>query len=1581
MTEETNINGNFDLKDILRERPPVYLIPKFNILPLMSLPHSDLLQLENNDDEDLFDFAKDFLEEEKNDRISSWKELNENTELSQCDQQQILKLLKEVDDSKIRFQNLSTVFNNVDLNETKDEYNNNVDNLSNVSKTIFKQAVKFSTLEEQYIQSKSTQQKRKYTISDDTKSADEDLNGKRIKIKIEKTSLALSSQLKFACIDFDNFSQNSTESINFLISQFNNIVAVLSINDFSNREVWFPYSESFQEGGEKMSEQIYGIQYDFIKTIKFFSSKMHSLFKDLNMPLTSEIWTLSAKLLDFLSVNLSFDDEIVNKGRNLKLETIKVIIDLYSFSLYKVESDKGSSRLFNIAKPFKFESMYACLSVIAEYSQDIFDKDAGNNGDESFGNFFAFFTVEELGAFYDCLTLLYIFLQQKPILDSWNINKIILSIQHIISLGNNVNKYVLNSNDKVLRTINSIRKTATEIFKELFKRYPVQRDLILDLVVSSFDRIPNTKQGKKLIEVKSIKDVFIFPQNAITTNVREEENEEVIFISYFTYNLVSLLQMLFFEFEFMDQMEDKKQLKEILQKSFDLHKECLSWSVLVTDLVFQKLIDSFFINKNSLEVYYKDLVKLFKVPEWNIAEYLLSAITNKMIDFLSSDKLKDHENDLKDKDVEQFELKNNTYTNIEAFVLQVLAFMGSMMIEITSSTSLKTNRYTVLNLSTDIDAFFSLISYLDKLKISVMFKNRFDLANYYILKTLYLLEEIKKNILNDLVKKENQAEFLIQIDNEILKAANQINKPNVLKEEYLELLKNENNLESMQFTESLQNSTLLKFYEPYLGAVLSSLNSDKAKIRTGALSNFSALIAKNQNIIEMPFVKNTIHEMLKDSSAMVKDSILTILEQSPSLKSYIKNINLNFNESNLTVRKHVLLLNQKLYEENFSDLNTSCQSLHFIMQRLEDEDSKLEQFVANYLYEKLFVILYDSANDLTKQEVHCEKIVESLTEVINGSEKIYHLFQDFFNLISIRQHSKYDLTKKNNAIDLSKVYFSLGVITKRLIVKIVDSQQDEKYDQFSNYLSLLGIIASCESQNFINKEDLIILYPFLNMNAENKNEKIVRLSIIKIFDFCLKKEKLGFRAKILGEIELFLVSNLTKFSINELDNVVSILFNISRNMKNYENLVLTSKSLLTTFQPYLNKLQEKNAANESLQINGSIKVQKLLVLISSFAMHSTSKPELFKFCANNSSFFTHVSKILIIILTTQRKSEELLKTAMYQLGLMCNYNPALYNSPIIIETIIRILSDVYTVTDMVKVQTVKIMTKYLREQEVNPTQITEEITLGLVSKITPLVLPLIVSNKKSIIENKFIILKQMIEYIKMLQFVKFLDPQVYLGYCIPLLGSSFSEIKMSMAKFFINLDYDLTANNSNSVSIILEKGLKLSLNSFLDDKVENFININLNMFNIATILIDKKIFDVGKVVKTFMKLIKEDSVLYSRNLQSDFKSSCFLCMNILMSLNYLDKALIQDFIKLGQLNLEKYEESLIRFKSENSDVNVLYNGVISVNVYKLFVESLEKKLDDYDNVSFTISNFKWDSISFQHSINDIDFVIKQFFKN
>lgn len=68
---------------------------------------------------------------------------------------------------------------------------------------------------------------------------------------------------------------------------------------------------------------------------------------------------------------------------------------------------------------------------------------------------------------------------------------------------------------------------------------------------------------------------------------------------------------------------------------------------------------------------------------------------------------------------------------------------------------------------------------------------------------------------------------------------------------------------------------------------------------------------KDKVILSNPMVKETIHRRLNDSSASVKDAILDLVSINSSYFEFYQQINNNYNDDSIMVRKHVLRINEK----------------------------------------------------------------------------------------------------------------------------------------------------------------------------------------------------------------------------------------------------------------------------------------------------------------------------------------------------------------------------------------------------------------------------------------------------------------------------------------------------------------------------------------------------------------------------------------------------------------------------------------------------------------------------------------------
>lgn len=318
---------------------------------------------------------------------------------------------------------------------------------------------------------------------------------------------------------------------------------------------------------------------DVIKIVQKELANIMNNFDGINSSITKH-------LLYFVDVLLKRDirDQHINERLANVLDELKE--DSYDSSMLSTIILIIKILIIITDRLLNFEYLDTIFAFISEYSQDI--------GSEE--------NVENVVQFAEILKNLEVLLTPKLIIDSWDLNRIILSLQHILNYGNN--NYDL-SVPKFNKAIDKIKMSSTQILKMVFGKYPLQRDLILDLVMNSFGNTPTAKDEAKLVHVNNTS------------------------ITYFTYNIIEMLSTV------ANGLSVDESLQGLLEQSQIHEVEMVSYSVILTDLITEKVMENVRL-KNKLTVYANDLVNSIENVDPIIPDFLLSSLINKLINVMDN---------------------------------------------------------------------------------------------------------------------------------------------------------------------------------------------------------------------------------------------------------------------------------------------------------------------------------------------------------------------------------------------------------------------------------------------------------------------------------------------------------------------------------------------------------------------------------------------------------------------------------------------------------------------------------------------------------------------------------------------------------------------------------------------------------------------------------------------------------------------------------------------------------------------------------------------------------------------------------
>lgn len=559
--------------------------------------------------------------------------------------------------------------------------------------------------------------------------------------------------------------------------------------------------------------------------------------------------SITKHLLYFVDVLLKRDihDQHINEKLAKVLDELKG--DSYDSSMAPIVILIVKILIIITDRLLNFEYLESIFAFISEYSQDI--------GSEE--------NVENVVQFAEILKNLELLLTPKLIIDSWDLNRVILSLQHILNYGNN--NYDLNA-PKFSKAIDRVKMSTTQILKMVFGKYPLQRDLILDLVMNSFENTPSAKDESSLVQVNNTS------------------------IAYFTYNITQMLSTV------ANSVSIDESLQGLLEQSKVHEVEMVSYSVILTDLITEKVMDNVRL-KSKLVIYAKDLVNCVENVDPIIPDFLLSSLINKLINVMD----------------------NGAMGNIS---LLVLSELGNFIIK---------GREKLTK-----DEFFEslLKDHLKLLRQELkMFKVNGD--NNYLLKKYNFINELKVYISRSEYKDFNKQvfnEFEALIDDEL-----------------------KNDLKSQHTGDSLSINHLnsLNYYQVYIKLLLESI--DNQRLQLTAIKNFSILINNNKGLINSPFIKDLITKVLQEDKVIVKEVILNFLMGNVKyIELFLREIEGNVLNDSLNIRKTVFSINKIIFEQ-FGNPLMRYYGLKGVFKLIDDENTMIQSTVISYLLENVLEVL------------------------------------------------------------------------------------------------------------------------------------------------------------------------------------------------------------------------------------------------------------------------------------------------------------------------------------------------------------------------------------------------------------------------------------------------------------------------------------------------------------------------------------------------------------------------------------------------------------------------------------------------
>lgn len=761
----------------------------------------------------------------------------------------------------------------------------------------------------------------------------------------------------------------------------------------------------------------------------------------------------------------------------------------------------------------------------------------------------------------------------------------------------------LNTN-VLLSQAERIKDLSLGILISLFSEYPSQRLFITEELLSHVHDIVVSKSTKKL------------------KLVDEFENG---YASYFTVALVAMFQSInaLPDAELLSDFTSEL-LENVLSENNAASLELKGLIDNVTTTLFEGLITNPFKFKSIVEIYIQDLLTMIGNPKWAYSHHLLEAFLPKL-----------------------FQIFSPTYQgtgNFEVLAIQLVGQITATLTDVKLRAASEQSRDVkrIFNLQNEYKECFDWLGSQTKTYFS-------DRALWN--ESLFYISEMLDQ--KEIDKTDAQVmNFVIRI------IAKEIRETEISEKEISEKEIN-NGIDGNERVRSLYMkivslSPLFNFYEPALRLILSLLDQQKVKLKSGAVKCLTLLVSKDPQMLDTPFVQETIKNRLYDSSASVRDAILDLLEQATTYIQFYREINCNFDDDSIAVRKHVMRMNEKILDTS-SDLKIKTFVLEKVLRRIEDEEDVIVENARKLLLHRL--ILRHSASDLSVKlhRFDLSETLELLSTLIGYGGKTEELLEFFFHFFVLNPS-----IHKNE--DTKSIFDALRNLVNVLIEEITEnaaSADELSESNARNRYDLLYFFANCPI-NFISKPHLYSLFPYLSSNFNGK----CYLLLLKVFRSCIKKHS-NIKLKFLHDLETTLLAKLSKLNTREIEEALAICWETSTKTRKEDKLLKVCASCIEQLRPYVTQAV---TAPSSLKLDG--KVQRLIYLCTGFARmcHFKENEKRLEFLRGDEHLYQYVTKCLLTF-TNKKLATPLRKIAIKNLVKLASSFPKLFNSPPVLKVL------------------------------------------------------------------------------------------------------------------------------------------------------------------------------------------------------------------------------------------------------------------------------------------------------------------------
>lgn len=679
------------------------------------------------------------------------------------------------------------------------------------------------------------------------------------------------------------------------------------------------------------------------------------------------------------------------------------------------------------------------------------------------------------------------------------------------------------------RSFNIVKMSSTLLLTTIFQHKLDQRDFIIDEILSNVDKLPTHKIHSRQIKLQNGIGLQLFTTLILslleTNNLRQGQyiNEPLLMNAIITPD------------EIQQREKEDLRFKDYAKSVLEERERVLKY--LASGLVSKVINQPTPAMKQLFELLLQDLLNVVSLPEWSSSELLLFEITKTLI-FISE----------------------NQPSTIETFLLEMIGLIGSTMIQLMGKSEIVS--VTSVSLT---EQYSNVYNFLNLFRGTFFHYNSAD----------FFISRWVDNLISEASAGNTQSFICLQ---RVLTGYYQ-GKLNGLFQKLDGDIPSLQESTNLSYNPILLQSDFIKLYQSFLNQLLKSVDHPKIKSRSRALKNLAQLINKDDRLLSIPQVRQSLSSRINDPSPLVKSAVLDIFDQyilsKPELiPEFYQSIILTTDKS-LSIRSKSLKIAKRIFNDSDKlDIRIFC--LEKILRRLDDDEESIVELAKFTLTELLFLSVVDD-------QCSARRSIESLVKLVSKSERNWALFENYLFDDILR------INDSNNAMFL-KLLEACSNIVKNIFNFVLDKIDSEFQQDAELNLGLLSIFSKADRQ-FIDQDQLLTLQPYVEAN--NQTNSLITYYTLVILKNCLDHTP-ALRDSFLKGTQISLFKRLTKFSIKELEYAMPCVWILSEMRKDTSKLANAAVSCLEKVKPFIEKVL-KNDLNESSPI-----LQRLIYLIGNF---------------------------------------------------------------------------------------------------------------------------------------------------------------------------------------------------------------------------------------------------------------------------------------------------------------------------------------------------------------------------------------------